>query len=212
MIKTCLGSIADIITGPFGSALHQYEYVDEGVPVIMPQDIENRSVSYEKIAHITKQKAEELSRFTVIENDIVYARRGDIEKHAFITFSLNEAICGTGCLRVRIRDTSVNPLFLSYFLDKPETRKWIVTHAVGSNMPNLNTAILSNVPVELPSKETQDRIASVLKSIEGLIKNNNAICSDLEAMAKLIYDYWFVQFDFPDKNGKPYKSSGGKMV
>jgi len=212
MTKTHLGSIADIITGPFGSALHQYEYVDEGVPVIMPQDIENRNVSYEKIAHITLQKAEELSRYAVIKNDIVYARRGDIEKHAFITSSTNGAICGTGCLRVRVKDTSVNPLFLSYYLDRPETRKWIVSHAVGSNMPNLNTDILSNIPVELPSKEEQDSIVSVLECIEKQIDNNTTICFDLETMAKLLYDYWFVQFDFPDENGKPYKSSGGKMV
>jgi len=52
----------------------------------------------------------------------------------------------------------------------------------------------------------------VLGSIEERIENNNAICAELEAMAKLLYDYWFVQFDFPDENGKPYKSSGGKMV
>lgn len=212
MTKTHLGSIADIITGPFGSALHQYEYVDEGVPVIMPQDIENRNVSYEKIAHITLQKAEELSRYAVIKNDIVYARRGDIEKHAFITSSTNGAICGTGCLRVRVKDTSVNPLFLSYYLDRPETRKWIVSHAVGSNMPNLNTDILSNIPVELPSKEEQDSIVSVLECIEKQIDNKTTICFDLETMAKLLYDYWFVQFDFPGADGKPYKSSGGKMV
>ena len=212
MTKTCLGSIAEIITGPFGSALHQYEYVDKGVPVIMPQDIENRNVSYEKIAYITLQKAKELSRYIVIKNDIVYARRGDIEKHAFITSSTNGAICGTGCLRVRVIDASVNPLFLSYYLDKPETRKWIISHAVGSNMPNLNTDILSNIPVELPSKEEQDRIVSVLECIEKQIANNISICSDLAAVAKLLFDYWFVQFDFPDENGKPYKSSGGKMV
>lgn len=58
----------------------------------------------------------------------------------------------------------------------------------------------------------QKKIASVLSCLDAKIENNNAICADLEGMARLLYDYWFVQFDFPDENGKPYKSSGGKMV
>ena len=212
MIKTTLGQVADIITGPFGSSLHQYEYVSFGIPVIMPQDIGNRNLSYEKIAYITQEKANELSRYLVDTNDIVYARRGDIEKHAFITDNDKGAICGTGCLRVRIMDKNVNPLFLSFYLNKPETKKWISLHAVGSNMPNINTEILSKVPIVLPDKKEQDSIASFLDSIDNKISNNNDICSDLEGMAKLLYNYWFVQFDFPDENGKPYKSSGGKMV
>lgn len=212
MIKTTLGLVADIITGPFGSSLHQYEYVSFGIPVIMPQDIGNRNLSYEKIAYITQEKANELSRYLVDTNDIVYARRGDIEKHAFITDNDKGAICGTGCLRVRIIDKTVNPIFLSFYLNKPETKKWISLHAVGSNMPNINTEILSKVPIVLPDKKEQDSIASFLDSIDNKISNNNDICSDLEGMAKLLYNYWFVQFDFPDENGKPYKSSGGKMV
>ena len=212
MIKTTLGQVADIITGPFGSSLHQYEYVSFGIPVIMPQDIGNRNLSYEKIAYITQEKANELSRYLVDTNDIVYARRGDIEKHAFITDNDKDAICGTGCLRVRIMDKNVNPLFLSFYLNKPETKKWISLHAVGSSMPNINSEILSKVPIVLPDKREQDSIASFLDNIDNKISNNNDICSDLESMAKLLYDYWFVQFDFPDENGKPYKSSGGKMV
>ena len=212
MIKTTLGQVADIITGPFGSSLHQYEYVSFGIPVIMPQDIGNRNLSCEKIAYITQEKANELSRYLVDTNDIVYARRGDIEKHAFITDNDKGAICGTGCLRVRIMDKNVNPLFLSFYLNKPETKKWISLHAVGSSMPNINSEILSKVPIVLPDKREQDSIASFLDNIDNKISNNNDICSDLESMAKLLYDYWFVQFDFPDENGKPYKSSGGKMV
>ena len=207
-----LGNIAEVMTGPFGSALHQDEYVTEGVPVIMPQDIGNRTLSYDKIAYITPQKAKELARYIVIKDDIVYARRGDIEKHAFITENDQGSICGTGCLRVRVVTDKVNPSYLSFYLNKPETRKWIVTHAVGSNMPNINSDILSSTPLTLPDTVTQNRIAVVLETVEEKIKTNIEICSKLDSMTKLLYDYWFVQFDFPDENGKPYKSSGGKMV
>lgn len=79
-------------------------------------------------------------------------------------------------------------------------------------MPNLNTAILANVPLNVPSQGTQKKIAAVLSTLDAKIDYNNRINVELEAMAKTIYDYWFVQFDFPDANGKPYKSSGGKMI
>lgn len=83
----------------------------------------------------------------------------------------------------------------------------------GSNIPTLNRNDL--YPLEIPFEtdvNTQRKIAEILSAIDAKIDNNNAICADLEGMAKLLYDYWFVQFDFPDENGKPYKSSGGKMV
>ena len=83
----------------------------------------------------------------------------------------------------------------------------------GSNIPTLNRNDI--YPLEVPFETDvleQKKIAGVLSTIDSKIANNTAICSELEAMAKLLYDYWFVQFDFPDENGKPYKSSGGKMV
>ena len=77
---------------------------------------------------------------------------------------------------------------------------------------NLNSNDIKSFEIFLPNLSTQKQIAKVLSDLDAKIEVNNKINADLEAMAKLIYDYWFVQFDFPDANGKPYKSSGGKMV
>lgn len=82
----------------------------------------------------------------------------------------------------------------------------------GSVQINLSVDILKSFSIPLPSMEKQKRIAFFLDSIDKKIDNNNVISAELEGMAKDLYDYWFVQFDFPDENGKPYKSSGGKMV
>lgn len=84
--------------------------------------------------------------------------------------------------------------------------------AQGSQTKFLTMEILDGFEVDDLTYREQMRLAKVLKDIDFKITNNNAICSDLEGMAKLLYDYWFVQFDFPDENGNPYKSSGGKMV
>lgn len=81
-----------------------------------------------------------------------------------------------------------------------------------SAQPGLSVETLSNIEISLPDIHSQDKIAAVLTALDDKIALNKRINDKLEAMAKLLYDYWFVQFDFPDENGRPYKSSGGKMV
>lgn len=81
-----------------------------------------------------------------------------------------------------------------------------------SAQPGLSVKTLLEINISLPDRKIQDAVAEILTRIDSKIETNNAIISELESMAKDIYDYWFVQFDFPDENGKPYKSSGGKMV
>ncbi len=212
MNKVKLGDVADIVTGPFGSMLHKDDYAETGTPVIMPQDIGDRTLSLASIAHVGSKDAERLARYATISGDIVYARRGDIEKHAFITEIEAGALCGTGCLRVRVDRQKADPLYISFALNGPFNRAWIRLHAVGSNMPNINTDILSSLPLELPSLEEQKSVAALLSAIDDKIALNKKTMVELEDTARLIYDYWFTQFDFPDENGRPYRSSGGKMV
>jgi len=96
----------------------------------------------------------------------------------------------------------------------------LLQNSSGSIMPSLNQKVLDRLPLWLPREKEQQKIAAVLSALDAKIDCNNRINAELEAMAKTLYDYWFVQFDFPfdftqnkpDKNGKPYKSSGGKMV
>ena len=82
----------------------------------------------------------------------------------------------------------------------------------GSTLPSMTKSSYNNIEVQLPALDTQKKIVNIMLAIDKKIELNNKINTELEAVAKLIYDYWFVQFDFPDANGKPYKSSGGKMV
>lgn len=210
--KTTLGKIADIITGPFGSQLHQSDYVKRGIPIVMPQDIGNRNINYSTINYVSEEDATRLKRYSTVTNDILYARRGDVEKHAFVRAKDAGVLCGTGCLRVRINSNEVESAFLSFYLNREETRKWLVTHAVGTNMPNLNTDILSDVPIAYPTLKEQRKIVKVLNCLEERIVLNEKINDNLEQQLTTLYDYWFTQFDFPNENGKPYQSSGGKMV
>lgn len=82
----------------------------------------------------------------------------------------------------------------------------------GSGQPQITIPDISSKTISLPPISIQQKVAEVLTVLDQKIELNNRINAELEAMAKTLYDYWFVQFDFPDANGKPYKSSGGKMV
>jgi len=100
-------------------------------------------------------------------------------------------------------------LFVYYFFEF--IKKEIQKSASGSIQDNINIDYLSKMRIKVPEKDYQDKIVEVLSSIDKKILLNNQINQELEAMAKTLYDYWFVQFDFPDQSGNPYKSSGGKM-
>ncbi|MGY0645362.1 MAG: restriction endonuclease subunit S, partial [Paraglaciecola chathamensis] len=199
-----------IHTGPFGSQLHASDYVAEGIPCIMPANMKNSRVDLSNIAYITESDAQRLKKYIVKENDIVYSRRGDVTQKALIRKSEEGYFCGTGCLLLR-PGKKFDARFLTYYLSISKIQNWIVSQAVGATMPNLNTGILSSIPFHGPKKPEQERVANVLSAIDQKIELNNRINAELEAMAKTLYDYWYVQFDFPDANGKPYKTSGGKM-
>lgn len=200
-----------IHTGPFGSQLHASDYVSSGIPCIMPANMKNNRVDLSGIAYISEQDAERLSKYIVLTGDIVYSRRGDVTLKALIREDEDGYFCGTGCLLLR-PGNEIDSEFLAYYLSMPALKEWIIKQAVGATMPNLNTGILERIPFKGPNKTEQREVASVIVSIDSKIELNNKINAELEAMVKLIYDYWFVQFDFPAANGKPYKSSGGKMV
>lgn len=102
--------------------------------------------------------------------------------------------------------------YLYYLFMTRSVRKQIRDAASGTKVKHTSPERIYDVDVYIPDKDVQKNAANILWSIDSKIELNNRIIAELEAMAKTIYDYWFVQFDFPDEKGKPYRSSGGKMV
>ena len=103
--------------------------------------------------------------------------------------------------------------FVFYLAKSPTFREKAISCMEGtSGRRRVNENVLKSQKIKLPDLETQQSIAKVLSDLDAKIELNNQINQELEAMAKMLYDYWFVQFDFPNEEGKPYKSSGGKMV
>ncbi|MFF4489575.1 restriction endonuclease subunit S [Streptomyces sp. NPDC001544] len=179
--KLCAAGGGAIQTGPFGSQLHASDYVDSGIPSVMPQNIGDNFISEEGIARITAADAERLSKYLLAEGDIVYSRRGDVKRRALVRKYEAGWLCGTGCLRVRV-GSAAEPLFISYYLGEPEIQEWIAQHAVGATMPNLNTAILGGVPVVLPPGEEVRRINERLAGPDAVaahMQHENRTLADL---------------------------------
>lgn len=147
------------------------------------------------------------------ENDIVFARTGNSTGRAFFYEpKYGELVYAGFLIKFHLDDTKVTPKYMKYYTISQTYRNWVNNGPTGSTRGNMSEGDFADMPVFLPSRKQQDAIVNLFSPFDEKIDNNNAIAAELEGMAKDLYDYWFVQFDFPDENGKPYKSSGGKIV
>ena len=212
MTRVILGDIAISQTGPFGSQLHEEDYVSEGTPIVTVEHLGDTNFTHQNLPFVSEADRKRLSKYILIEGDIVFSRVGSIDRNVYVDKNHEGWMFSGRCIRVRVDKNKVNPKYLSYYFKQNSFKKMMMNLAVGATMPSLNTKIMNSIELDLLPRENQDKIANILSAIDDKIQINNQINQELEAMAKTLYDYWFVQFDFPDQNGKPYKSSGGKMV
>ncbi|MBP8532157.1 restriction endonuclease subunit S [Streptomyces sp. MK37H] len=194
--EICERGGGNIQTGPFGSQLHASDYVPIGVPSVMPQDIGDNVIRDDFIARITVEDSLRLSRYLLAAGDIVYSRRGDVERRALVRPEQEGWLCGTGCLRIR-PGNGINSAYLSYYLGHSSVRQWIKQHAVGATMPNLNTKILGAVPVVAPPWREQESIAAALGALDDKIAVNERIAITYEQLLKLQVERMGLEVD-PD--------------
>jgi len=186
-----------IQTGPFGSQLHQSDYVNEGVPVIMPKDIVDGRVDVTTVACVAEEMAMRLSRHQLCPRSIVLPRRGEIAKRALVRDDQAGWLCGTGCLQIVVEGTALVPEYLYYYMDQAHVVRWLEQHAVGTTMLNLSTSILADLPIRYPPPAVQVRIANILSAYDDLIENNRRRMALLEEAARQLYREWFVRLRFP---------------
>ena len=156
-------------TGPFGSQLSAKEYVDEGIPVVMPRDLVDGSICESTLARIPPQKARELKRHRLEVGDVLLARRGILGRCALIGPREVDWLCGTGCLRLR-PGSRLMAAFLVQYLRWQDTVDWLTDHAVGQTMPNLNSRTVRRLPVWAPKRSEQRVIADLLAEAEASVE------------------------------------------
>ena len=167
------------------------------------------------ITNADKKSVEDvnLEQYILKEDDIVFARTGNSTGRAYLYNPEDGEMAFAGFLiRYRLDKNKVNPLYIKYFAISSYYKQWVENLSVGSTRGNISAQTFADCPIIIPPRIQQNLLADTLSCIDRKIALNHQINDNLEKMAKQLYDYWFVQFDFPDENGRPYKSSGGAMV
>lgn len=201
------------ITSKIGSGLTprggNSVYTDNGISLIRSQNVLDMDFSTENLAYIDEVQAEKLKNVIVEKNDILLNITGDsIARCTIVPEEILPARVNQHVSIIRCKNTEQSK-YVMYYLQY--IKKYLLQISkVGGTRNALTKEAISKLPIKI--SEDWNRISTILDNIDRKIKINNQINQELETMAKTLYDYWFLQFDFPDQNGKPYKSSGGKMV
>ena len=160
-----LGELALVKTGPFGSMLHKEDYIDNGIPLVNPIHMRDYRVIPDKSFTISEIKAKELSNYLLQENDILFARRGDIGRCAVIDKQQIGYLCGTGSLFVRFKE-QVNSIFIMHVIRCQSFTNTLIAAAKGVTMLNINSNTVENLGFILPPLSLQQEFAEKVEAIE----------------------------------------------
>ncbi len=214
MNNATLKEVSELITKGTTPSSVGCEFVSVGINFIKSESISDSKYLNNSIyEHIDIETDKKLKRSRIKEGDLLFSIAGAyLGKIAIVQAKDVPANTNQAVGIVRLKKGTVDVDYVYYYFSQRNINAYINKLSSQSSQPNLNLDLLGKLEFELKHIDDQQKIASVLSALDSKIELNNRINGELEAMAKTLYDYWFVQFDFPDKNGKPYKTSGGKMV
>ena len=189
------------------------EWKNEGIRVIRNFNIVNGSLDFSNGFFVDEETFEKRTQRACPEfEDLVISREAPMGAVCMIPKNL-KCCLGQRLVLLKINKDVADPNYILFAIQSQFVQKQIqIIDQTGSIVSNLNIPDLKSLRIPLPSLPEQKKIASVLSAIDDKIALNKKMNQKLEKMAKRLYDYWFVQFDFPDKNGHPYKTTGGPMT
>lgn len=209
--EVTLGEISLDGKGSYGIAASAVEYSDDLYTYLRITDInDDGTLNKTDLKSVDDEKAE---KYLLQPNDIVFARTGNSTGRSyFYDGSDGELVYAGFLIKFSLDPSKVNPKFMRYYTLSNEYKGWVSSYISGSTRGNINAKTYANMKISLPPRKQQDYLVKVLSSLDEKIKTNNQINEKLEEMAQALFKRWFVDFEFPNENGEPYKSSGGEMV
>ncbi|MCR9499369.1 restriction endonuclease subunit S [Vibrio vulnificus] len=204
-----IGDIAEIFDGPHATP----KKIENGPYFLSISSLEDGRLDLSKSAHVSEEQfVKWTKRVTPQKSDLLFSYETRLGEAALMPEGVR-ACLGRRMGLLRPKLDKVIPEYLLYAYISPFFQQVIKANTiVGATVDRIALSEMKDFPIRIPNLSEQKAACLLLSTIDKKIELNNRINSELEAMAKLLYDYWFVQFDFPDANGKPYKASGGKMV
>src|SRR3990172_5587644 len=182
-LQTLCDPEAGIQTGPFGSQLHQEDYVAVGTAIITVEHLGENRILHEGVPRVSDADRHRLSQYLLRAGDIVFSRVGSVDRRALVRRAEDGWMFSGRCLRVRPNPEKIDSGYLSYFFGLPAFKEHIRAIAVGATMPSLNTSILSDVVVPYPPNIDEQRaIAHLLGTLDEKIELNRQMNATLEAV------------------------------
>lgn len=178
---------ASVQTGPFGSQLHNEDYVENGTPIITVEHMDGKYIAHRNLPLVAKEDVERLNKYNLHTGDIVFSRVGSVDRAVMVTKHEDGWLFSGRCLRVRPNIADYG-CYLLWWFNQPVIRQLVTSSAVGATMPSINTSILSNIRLILPP-DTQ--LTSFCRTATKLI---DTITSNLEEMRKLNGAREYIQF------------------
>lgn len=206
---TTIGQVADIFDGPHATPVK----TDAGPYFLSISSLDKGRLDLSKSAHLSEDDFKKWTkRVTPKKGDLLFSYETRLGEAALMPDGVT-ACLGRRMGLLRPHSSKVTSEYLLYAYLSPAFQQTIVANTVtGATVDRIALNEMSAFPIRIPTIEEQNKVAGLLKNIDSKIECNNQINSKIESVIKSLYNYWFVQFDFPDSNGKPYRSSGGKMV
>jgi len=164
-----IGAIADVKTGPFGSALHANDYVQDGTPIITVEHLGETGLTRQNLPKVSAEDRRRLSAYSMQEGDIVFSRVGSVDRNAYVTAAENGWLFSGRILRLRAKSEELSTRYLGYYFKAEETKERVRGVAVGQTMASLNTKLMNAFKVVLPTVEEQKNIAALLSNMDTLI-------------------------------------------
>jgi type I restriction enzyme S subunit len=208
--------IEEISMGPFGSDITIDNYIASGVPVLNGSNLDKFKLTENSFKYVSEEKAKTFRKAIARRGDIVITHRGTLGQISYIpkNSKFENYVISQSQFRVKFNSKAIDSRYIVYLFHSDYGQKKLLSFKNHVGVPALAQATTNfrNLKLRIHEINEQRKIADVISSIEDKIELNNRINAELEAMAKTLYDYWFVQFDFPNAKSKPYKTSGGKMI
>lgn len=213
-VKNCpLMPITELLASIIDNRGKSCPTVENGFPLIATNCIKHNSIypSFENVRYVSDDVLNTWFRAELKPNDILFVNKGTPGRVCLvpdpITFCAAQDMIG-----LRADSSKIYYKYLFAVLRSDFVQQKIANFHVGIAIPHFKKSDMDNLLIPVPDMNVQIKIGDMYCELSEKIENNNKINAELEAMAKTIYDYWFLQFEFPNEEGKPYKSSGGKMV
>ena len=188
--------LTGIQTGPFGSQLHQKDYVPVGTPIITVEHLGENRILHDAVPRVSEQDRSRLSKYSLQKGDIVFSRVGSVDRRALVRTEETGWLFSGRCLRIRPNPQKIDAGFLSYFFGTPSFKNHVRAIAVGTTMPSLNTQLLSDIRVPHSTDIDEQRaIAHILGTLDDKIELNRRMNETLEEMARALFKSWFIDFD-----------------